>query len=111
MSKRKSRQTDENIITVDNLDSTKTHISKYELFSYVLGTGFYSMFIGMITNYKNDYVNNIIKLNETNQQILNVIVALVGFAVGFGIMTFIDNFHGKRGKFRPIALISAIPMG
>ncbi len=111
MSKRKSRQSDENIITVDNLDSTKTHISKYELYSYVLGTGFYSMFIGMITNYKNDYVNNIIKLNETNQQILNVIVALVGFAVGFGIMTFIDNFHGKRGKFRPIALISAIPMG
>lgn len=111
MSKRKSRQLDENIITVDNLDSSKKHISKYELTSYVLGTGFYSMFIGMITNYKNDYINNIIKLSETNQQILNVIVALVGFAVGFGIMTFIDNFHGKSGKFRPIALFSAIPMG
>ncbi len=111
MSKRKSRQVEDNVITVDNLDSTKNHISKYELFSYVLGTGFYSMFIGMITNYKSDYVNNIIKLNETNQQILNVIVALLGFVVGFGIMVFIDNFHGKRGKFRPIALISAIPMG
>ncbi len=111
MSKRKSRQVEDNVITVDNLDSTKNHISKYELFSYVLGTGFYSMFIGMITNYKSDYVNNIIKLNETNQQILNVIVALLDFIVGFGIMVFIDNFHGKRGKFRPIALISAIPMG
>ncbi len=111
MSKLKSRQVEDNVITVDNLDSTKNHISKYELFSYVLGTGFYSMFIGMITNYKSDYVNNIIKLNETNQQILNVIVALLGFVVGFGIMVFIDNFHGKRGKFRPIALISAIPMG
>ena len=111
MSKRKSRHVEDNVITVDNLDSTKNHISKYELFSYVLGTGFYSMFIGMITNYKSDYVNNIIKLNETNQQILNVIVALLGFVVGFGIMVFIDNFHGKRGKFRPIALISAIPMG
>ncbi|MDE6870432.1 MAG: MFS transporter [Clostridia bacterium] len=111
MSKRKSRQVEDNVITVDNLDSTKNHISKYELFSYVLGTGFYSMFIGMITNYKSDYVNNIIKLNETNQQILNVVVALLGFVVGFGIMVFIDNFHGKRGKFRPIALISAIPMG
>ncbi|MDE6474072.1 MAG: MFS transporter [Clostridia bacterium] len=111
MSKRKSRQVEDNVITVDNLDSTKNHISKHELFSYVLGTGFYSMFIGMITNYKSDYVNNIIKLNETNQQILNVIVALLGFVVGFGIMVFIDNFHGKRGKFRPIALISAIPMG
>ncbi len=111
MSKRKSRQVEDNVITVDNLDSRKNHISKYELFSYVLGTGFYSMFIGMITNYKSDYVNNIIKLNETNQQILNVIVALLGFVVGFGIMVFIDNFHGKRGKFRPIALISAIPMG
>ncbi|MCX4362872.1 MAG: MFS transporter [Clostridia bacterium] len=111
MSKRKSRQIESDLITVENLDSTKNHISKYELFSYVLGTGFYSMFIGMITNYKSDYVNNIIKLNETNQQILNVVVALVGFAVGFGIMTFIDNFHGKKGKFRPIALWSAIPMG
>ena len=111
MSKRKSRQIEDNVITVDNLDSTKNHISKYELFSYVLGTGFYSMFIGMISNYKSDYVNNIIKLNETNQQILNVVVALLGFVVGFGIMIFIDNFHGKKGKFRPIALISAIPMG
>ena len=46
MSKRKSRQVEDNVITVDNLDSTKNHISKYELFSYVLGTGFYSMFIG-----------------------------------------------------------------
>lgn len=111
MSKRKSGQIEDNVITVDNLDSTKNHISKHELFSYVLGTGFYSMFIGMISNYKSDYVNNIIKLNETNQQILNVVVALLGFVVGFGIMVFIDNFHGKRGKFRPIALISAIPMG
>lgn len=111
MIKRKSRQVEDNVITVDNLDPTKTHISKYELTSYVLGTGFYSMFIGMITNYKSDYVNNIIKLNETNQQILNVIVALLGFVLGFGIMVFIDNFHGKRGKFRPIALLSAIPMG
>lgn len=111
MSKRKSRKLDDNIITVDNLDSTKTHISKYERTSYILGTSFYSMFIGMITNYKNDYINNIIKLNENNQQILNVIVAILGFAVGFGIMTFIDSFHSKKGKFRPIAMISAIPMG
>ena len=97
-------------LTVESVDSSKKHISKYELFSYVIGIGFYAMFTGMIFSYRTDYINNILKLNETNQGIMNVITTIMGFVTGFFIMSFIDNFHSKRGKFRPIVMASTIPM-
>jgi len=97
-------------LTLESIDSSKKHISKTELFAYIVGTGFYGMFLGMINTYRTDYINNILQLSEKNQQIMNVVTIIVGFVVGFFIMSFIDNFHSKKGKFRPIALISTIPM-
>lgn len=109
MRKVKATQASEKL-TVESVDSTKKHISKHELISYVVGTGFYGMFLGMINTYRSDYVNNILFLSRTNQIIMNVSTALASFLIGFLIMRFIDNFHGKRGKFRPIALVTAGPM-
>ncbi|MDE6189970.1 MAG: MFS transporter [Clostridia bacterium] len=96
--------------TVDSIDSKKKHISTYELVSYVIGTGFYGMFLGMINTYRTDYINNVLFLSRTNQIIMNVSTAIASFLIGFIIMRFIDNFNGKRGKFRPIVLASAVPM-
>ncbi|MDE7215537.1 MAG: MFS transporter [Clostridia bacterium] len=111
MAKSKLRQIEnETPLTLESIDSSKKHISKTELIAYIVGTGFYGMFIGMITTYRTDYINNILQLSERNQQIMNVVTTIVGFAAGFFIMSFIDNFHSKRGKFRPISLASTIPM-
>ena len=111
MAKRKITHIEDDApLTAESVDSSKKHISKYELVSYVVGISFYSMFIGMINNYRADYVTNVIQLNETNQQIMNVVATIVTFIAGFFIMSFMDNFHSKRGKFRPIILVSTIPM-
>ncbi|MDE5990534.1 MAG: MFS transporter, partial [Clostridia bacterium] len=111
MAKSKSAQIEnETPLTRESIDSSKKHISNYELFSYVLGMGFYAMFTGMINTYRTDYINNIIQLSEKNQQIMSAITTIAGFVIGFFIMSFIDNFHSKRGKFRPIVLASTIPM-
>ena len=111
MAKRKiSLGEEETPLTVESIDANKKHISKYELFSYVIGIGFYSMFTGMIFSYRSDYINNILLLSEANQSIMNVITTIMGFVTGFFIMSFIDNFHSKRGKFRPIVLACTIPM-
>ena len=109
MRKGKSKRLNETL-TVESVDSKKRHISTYELVQYVIGTGFYGMFLGMINTYRTDYINNVLFLSRTNQIIMNVSTAIASFLIGFIIMRFIDNFNGKRGKFRPIALASAIPM-
>lgn len=87
----------------------KRHISSSEKVSYILGMSALFMFVGMINNYRGDYLNNIIRLSKSNQQILNIVTTVVGYLIGFFVTHYIDNYRGKRGKFRPLALVSAIP--
>lgn len=88
----------------------KKYLSKKEIITYIIGASFYAMFTGMIGSYRSDYLNNILQLSEKNQQIINVITVVVGYALGFFVTHFIDNFRGKKGKFRPLALTFCVPV-
>lgn len=74
----------------------KTYLSKYEIISYIVGMASLSMFTGMVNNYQGDYWNNILKLSQQNQQIINTTVTIVGYVLGFFLSHFIDNFRGKK---------------
>lgn len=85
------------------------YISRYEKVSYIIGTCSISAFIGLINNYRGDYLNNVIMLSESNQQILNIVTTVVGYLLAFFATYVIDNFRSRHGKFRPLALFSAVP--
>ena len=65
--------------------------------------------VTLVNNYRGDYLNNVIMLSESNQQILNIVTTVVGYLLGFFSVNFIDNFRSKHGKFRPLALVTCIP--
>lgn len=91
------------------LSKEEKYLSKYEMISYIIGMASLSMFTGMVNNYQGDYWNNILKLNQHNQQIINTVVTIVGYILGFFLSHFIDNFRGKKGKFRPLAMTFCVP--
>lgn len=90
-------------------EKPQKYIGRYEMISYIVGTCSLSAFMGLVNNYRGDYLNNVIMLSESNQQILNIVTTVVGYLLGFFAVNFIDNFRSKHGKFRPLALVTCIP--
>jgi len=87
----------------------KNYVGKSELVMYIAGTSFLAMLTDMVANYRGDYLNNILMVSENNQKTINMVVTVVAYLISFFVTYFIDNFKGKRGKFRPIAMVSAVP--
>lgn len=90
----------------------KKHVKTSEFIFYLMGVFFYTTMTGTVGANRHTYLVNVLKLEESQMSLFNAIVGIVPFVLNFFIAMYIDGRKmGKGGKFRPIALLVAIPMG
>lgn len=99
-----------NLNTLEN-DRTKFVTTK-EFILYLIGVFFYTNMTGMVGSYRNAYLVNVLRISESQASLFQVLVAVIPFILNFFIVMYMDSRKmGKAGKFRPISLITAVPMG
>ncbi len=88
------------------------HVKAGEFILYLMGVFFYTTMTGTVGANRHTYLVNVLKLEESQMSLFNAIVGIVPFVLNFFIAMYIDGRKmGKGGKFRPLALLVAIPMG
>lgn len=87
-------------------------IKRSEFFLYLVAVFFYTNMTGMIGSYRNDYLVNVLKIPSGRLSLYNTLISVIPFVLNFFIAMYIDGRKiGKAGKFRPLALIAAVPVG
>ena len=90
----------------------KKHIKGKEFILYLVAVFFYTMMTGTVGSYRNDYLVNVLALPDNSVSLFNTLVSVIPFVLNFFIAMYIDGRKtGKGGKFRPLALLVAIPAG
>ncbi len=90
----------------------KKHVKTGEFILYLIGVFFYTNMTGMLGSYRNAYLVNVLKLEEGQTSLFNALVSIIPFILNFFIVMYIDGRKmGKGGKFRPLAMLIAVPMG
>lgn len=93
-------------------DVKKSYVKKNELVLFLMSAFFYSNMTGMVNGYRQAYLVNVLKLESTEVSLLNTITGIAGFALGFFYAMMIDSKKPTRlGKFRPLGMAAAIPVG
>lgn len=101
---------------MDNTTALKSqdtkHVKTSEFILYLIGVFFYTNMTGMVGSYRNAYLVNVLRLPENQTSLFNTLVSVIPFVLNFFIVMYIDGRKmGKGGKFRPIAMLIAVPMG
>ena len=93
-------------------DQNKKHIKTNEFILYLVAVFFYTMMTGAVGSYRNDYLVNVLTLSPENVTLFNTLTSIIPFILNIFITIYIDGRRvGKGGKFRPLALLVAIPTG
>ena len=90
-----------------NLD--RKYVKPIEKWPFLIGMASYHMFLGMINSYRGDYINNVLMVTESNQQLINIIGTLLCYISGLFLTFIIDNTRTDKGKFKPMAMMFTIP--
>lgn len=87
------------------------HVGKGEFIMYLMGVFFYTTMTGMVGGNRNAYLVNVLRLPEEQTSLFNLLTSIIPFVLNFFIVMYIDGRRmGKGGKFRPIAMLVAVPM-
>ena len=87
------------------------HVGKSEFIMYLMGVFFYTTMTGMVGGNRNAYLVNVLRLPEEQTALFNLLTQIIPFVLNFFIVMYIDGRRmGKGGKFRPLAMLVAIPM-
>ena len=93
-------------------EENKNYVKTSETVLYLVAVFFYTMMTGMMGSYRNDYLVNVLQIPSTRLSLYNTLISVIPFVLNFFIAMYIDGRKmGKGGKFRPLALIAAVPMG
>ncbi len=88
------------------------YIKGKEFVLYLIAVFFYTMMTGTVGSYRNDYLVNVLTLPDSSVSLFNTLTSVIPFILNFFIAMYIDGRKtGKGGKFRPLALLVAIPAG
>ena len=93
-------------------DAEKKYVKTKEFVLYLVAVFFYTMMTGAVGSYRSDYLVNVLSLSDDNVSLYNTLVSVIPFILNFFITMYIDGRKtGKGGKFRPLALLVAVPAG
>ncbi|MCH5320564.1 MAG: MFS transporter [Eubacterium sp.] len=88
------------------------HVKMNEFIMYLVAVFFYTMMTGTVGSYRNDYLVNVLSLPDSSVSLFNTLTSVIPFILNFFIAMYIDGRKtGKGGKFRPLALLVAVPAG
>ena len=90
----------------------KKYLKPKEFVLYLVAVFFYTMMTGAVGSYRSDYLINVLSLPDNSVSLYNTLVSVIPFVLNFFIAMYIDGRKtGKGGKFRPLALLVAVPAG
>lgn len=90
----------------------KKYMKTNEFILYLFAVFFYTDMTGMIGSYRNAYLVNVLRLTDDQASFYQTLVSIIPFILNFFIAMYIDGRKmGKHGKFKPLALITAVPIG
>ena len=96
---------------LSNTDPNQKHVKTSEFILYLMGVFFYTTMTGMVGGNRNAYLVNVLTLPEEQTSLFNLLTSIIPFVLNFFIVMYIDGRRmGKAGKFRPIAMLVAVPM-
>ena len=99
------------VLQSENRTGNKS-VKKSEFILYLIAVFFYNNMTGMMGSYRNAYLVNVLKLTEGQASLLNTLSSVIPFFLTFLIVMYIDGRKpGKKGKFKPIMMLTAIPAG
>lgn len=88
----------------------KKYLQKKEWIFYLLAVFFYTNMTGMVGQYRNAYIVNVLRLTPGNASLFNLLTGIIPFILNFFIVMWMDGRRvGKNGKFRPLILLVAVP--
>lgn len=88
------------------------HIKMGEFIWYLIAVFFYTNMTGVVGNFRNSYLVDVLQISDDQSTLFNTITSIVPFILNFFIVMYIDGRRiGKGGKFRPLVLLSVVPMG
>lgn len=96
-----------------NIDQNTTkNVKMKEFILYLIAVFFYTNMTGMVGSYRNAYIVNVLRLPTDKASLYNTLISVIPFILNFFIAMYIDGRKpGKMGKFKPLALITAVPAG
>ncbi len=87
------------------------YLKSKEWILYLAGVFFYTMMTGMVGGNRNAYLVNVLGLPEETNAFCSAVTSITCFILNFFIVMYIDGRKmGKKGKFRPIVMLIAVPM-
>lgn len=88
------------------------YISKAEFIVFLAGTFLYTNMVGMVGNFRQAYLVNVLQLQSSDVSMINIICGVTGYLLSFFYAIMIDRppKPGKN-KFKPLVSMSAIPCG
>lgn len=90
----------------------KKQIGTGEFIWYMVSVFFYTNMTGMVGQYRNNFLVDVVQINQHQAALFNTLVSVVPWVLNFFIVMYIDGRTiGKRGKFRPLVMLAAVPMG
>lgn len=93
------------------MQQDQKYVKKSEFVVYLMAIFFYTMITGMVGNYKNAYLVNVLVLDADTLSLYNTILSVAGFLTSFFVAMYIDGHQpSKKGKFRPVGTAVAIPV-
>lgn len=102
----------ENLASANKVGTAQKHVKKPEFVMYVASVFFYTMMTGMIGNYRNNYLSDVLQIHKDYISIFNTVLPIAGFIINFFISMYIDGRKpSKSGKFRPLIIFSTVPAG
>lgn len=101
-----------NTQTLAQEHQSKKHVKTSEFILYLVAVFFYTNMTGMLASYRSAYLVNVLKLAESQTSLFNTLISVIPFVLNFFIVMYIDGRKmGKNGKFKPITMLIAVPMG
>ncbi len=96
---------------VKTQSTDQKYVGKSEFVLYLMGVFFYTTMTGMVGGNRSAYLVNVLRLPEEQTSLFNLLTGIIPFVLNFFIVMYIDGRRmGKGGKFRPVAMLVAVPM-
>ena len=93
-------------------NAEQKYVKKSEFILYLIAVFFYTNMTGMVGNFRNAYIVNVLRLTDSEASLYNTLLSIIPFVLNFFIAMYIDGRKmGKLGKFKPLGLVSAVPIG
>lgn len=85
----------------------KKQIGTGEFIWYMVSVFFYTNMTGMVGQYRNNFLVDVVQINQHQAALFNTLVSVVPWVLNFFIVMYIDGRAiGKRGKFRPLVMLA-----